>query len=56
MNQINPPNSCSEFELLALSDGNEALDIDDAQEYIKEVLLQVNDVLEYDERMNSIPL
>lgn len=39
----------AESEPLALSDGNEALDIDDAQEYIKEVLLQVNDVLEYDE-------
>lgn len=39
----------AESEPLALSDSNEALDIDDAQEYIKEVLLQVNDVLEYDE-------
>lgn len=34
-----------ESEPLALSDGNEALDVDDAQEYIKAVLLQINDAL-----------
>lgn len=38
----------TESEPLALSDGNEALDVDDAQEYIKAVLLQINDVLECD--------
>lgn len=43
------PQLPAESEPLALSDGNEALDVDDAQEYIKEVLLQINDVLEYDE-------
>ena len=35
----------TESKPLALSDGNEALDVDDAQEYIKAVLLQINDML-----------
>lgn len=48
VNQINPHSSCRQIEPAALSDGNEALDVDDAQEYIKVVLLQINDMLEYD--------